>query len=197
LNDMFPQCVNGYVIASAEGYETSKYIVDSVDKGDVIVLLEKKYELELEVQEDSSKVDSYAIVTFDNGKNVLTVSYPEQKEVELTEGQYEIKVYVYTNSSIRLDGERIEECVDIPKSGLLGIFGATEEKCFVMDIPDQVVSHAVSGGGKQDYYISESELQGSDKLTVNADGFGVPDSVEDLQINFNAVEVSGLEVMFD
>ena len=82
-------------------------------------------------------------------------------------------------------------------SGLGGFFGFTEEKCFDLEIPDQIVSFAVSGGGKQNYYIGESELQDSSKLIINSDGFGVPTKVEDLQLNYNNVEVSGLDILFE
>jgi hypothetical protein len=128
---------------------------------------------------------------------VITAVYPEQKEIELTEGQYEVKVYVYSNSTINLEGSTTEECVDVPKSGILGIFGASEEKCFTLEIPDQVVSSAVSGGGKQNWYVTESELEESNKIVIDAEDFGVPSKVEELQVNYNSVEINGLDIWFE
>ena len=66
-----------------------------------------------------------------------------------------------------------------------------------MEIPDQVVSFAVSGGGKQNYYIGESELQDSSKIIINAFSFGIPTKVEDLQLNYNNIETSGLDILFE
>lgn len=196
LTANFPQCVNGWVIASAEGYKTKKYLTSSVRGDSVNIILDKKYKLGLEIQKAGRKLDEdYAIVTF-SGEDTVTAVYPEQEEVELTEGQYEIKVYVYSNSTINLKGSSTEKCVDVPKSGVWGIFGATEEKCFTLEIPDQVTSAAVSGGGTQNYYITESELQESSKLVVGADDFGVPSKVEDLQVNYNNVEINGLDMWF-
>ena len=198
LSALFPECVNGYIVASAEGYKTKKYLASTVESSIADIILDKKYNLSLEVQKQGTSLgNEFAVITFNKDGEVLTLAYPEQKEVSLTEGQYEIKVYVYTTSNINLQGSSSEKCVDVPKSGLLGIFGMTEEKCFTMQVPEQIVSFAVSGGGTQKYYIGESELQDSSKLIINAEGFGVPTKVEDIQINYNSVETSGLDVVFE
>ena len=198
LVDNFPQCVNGYILASAEGYETEKYLVSTVESDTAIIVLDKKYKLGLEVQKQGEEIgDDYAVINFVKDDKTITVAYPEQNEIELTEGQYEIKTYIYSDSEINLQGSTSQKCVDVPKSGIGGIFGLTEEKCFDLEIPDQIVSFAVSGGGKQDYYIGESELQDSDKLIINADSFGIPSKVEDLQLNYNDVETRGLDILFE
>ena len=166
----FPQCVNGFILASAEGYKTKKYQISSVSEGSAMIVLDKKYKLDLEIQKAGSKLSGDdAVVTFTKDGRVKTVAYPEQGQVELIEGEYEIKVYVYSNSSISLKGSSTQKCVDVPRSGILGVFGMTEEKCFTLEIPSQIVSFAVSGGGTQDYYITESELSGSSKLIINAE----------------------------
>ncbi len=195
ISGKFPQCVNGYVLASAPGYKTAKYIQSSVQGGEIIVILDKKYNLELGVEKSGSSLDNeYAIVTF-SGDDTITAVYPDQKNIELTTGEYEVKVYVYTNSTINLEGSVREECVDVPKSGFLSIFGATEEKCFTMEIPDQIVSYAVSGGGTQKYYITESELE-TGKLVIDVANFGKPSKVEELQENYNKIQTENLEINF-
>ncbi|MDD5191924.1 MAG: hypothetical protein PHH54_04470 [Candidatus Nanoarchaeia archaeon] len=194
----FPQCENGFIIASAEGYKTKKYQISSINEGSADIVLSKKYKLELEVEKSGTGLSAdYAVVTFTKDDEVQTVAYPEMKEIELTEGQYEVKVYVYSNSTINLKGSSTEKCVDVPQTGLLGMFGMTKEKCFTINIPDQVISFAVSGGGKQQYYTAESELQNSRKLIINANNFGIPAKVEDLQNNYNSVEVNGLDIRFE
>ena len=120
----------------------------------------------------------------------------EMDKIKLTEGQYEIKVYVYSDSNINLKGSSTHKCIDVPKTGVLGIFGITEEKCFDLEVPDQIISFAVSGGGTQNYYIAESELESSSRLTINTNSFGKPTKIEDLQINYNQVDTRDLEVRF-
>jgi hypothetical protein len=193
----FPQCANGFVIASAEGYETEKEVASTIRSDAVSVIMNKKYKIGVEIRKDNDMLgEDYAILTFTNDGEVNTVVYPEQQEVELVGGQYEIKVYVYTNSTVNLKGSSTEKCVEVSKTGILGLFGDTEEKCFTLEVPDQVVSFAVSGGGMEEYYITETELEAG-KIIINAEDFGVPDEVEELQINYNNVEVRGLEVWFE
>ena len=197
LTSVFPQCVNGYLIATAPGYKTKKQIVSSVNSGVIQMILDKNYKLELSMEGLAS--DARAIVSFvkENDTDTITVAYPEQKQVELTEGQYEIKSYVYSKSNINLKGTMTEKCVDAPSSGLMGVFGATERKCFQMQIPDQVIDSAVSGGGKQKYYIAESELRGARKIIITPEKFGNPAKIEDLQANYDKIESSGLSISFE
>jgi len=198
LIDDFPQCVNGYIVASSEGYKTKKYLISTLESDTAIIVLDKKYKLDLEVQRAGVKLDSdYAVITFVKEGETITATYPDQEEIELTEGQYEIKTYVYSDSQINLKGSKTQKCVEVPKSSVGGIFGFTEEKCFDLEIPDQVVSFAVSGGGTQNYYIGESELQDASKLIINAESFGIPNKVEDLQLNYNEIETNGLDIIFE
>lgn len=198
LTANFPQCVNGYIIASSEGYKTKKYLISTLESGNALIVLDREYKLNLEVVKEGNKLEEsdYSVITFTKDNEIKTVSYPEMKDIKLTEGQYEIKAYVYTNSNIQLAGSSQEKCIDVPKSGIGGFFGITEEKCFTLDIPDQIVSFAVSGGGKQNYYIGESELQHATRLVINTASFGTPSTAVKLQDNYNNIEINGLEILF-
>lgn len=193
----FPQCVNGFIIASASGYKTKKYLVQSLEENNIQIILDKKYKLNLELTTGGRKKPDYAVITFTKDNDTTTVAYPEQSIVELTEGQYEIKVYTYGFSEITLEGSTNQKCVSVPKAGFLGIFGFNEEKCFDLTIPDQVVDQVISGGGKQMYYITQSELSGAKKIVINAEDFGVAKKAEDLQVNYNLIEIFGLDVSFE
>lgn len=197
LTSTVPQCINGFLIANAPGYKTKKQIISSVNSDIVQMVLDKKYRLDLDIEGLAS--DAKAIVSFvkENDTDTTTVAYPEQKQVELTEGQYEIKAYVYSKSNINLKGSASEKCIDAPSSGILGIFGGTERKCFQIEIPDQVIDSAVSGGGKQKYYIAESELQFSKKIIIIPEKFGNPAKIEDLQANYGKIETSELNIRFE
>ncbi|MBT4165857.1 hypothetical protein HOE04_02350 [archaeon] len=192
LTEKFPQCVNGYLIASAEGYKTEKYLMDSVEGGVVDIVLDKEYELDLEMNIGSN---SRAIVTFD-GESKVTLAYPEQKKIKLSGGQYEVQVYVYSDVNMKLEGDSSLKCVDVPKSGVAGVFGFTEEKCFNMEVPEQNIESGISGGGTNNYYVSESELSGSNKLILSVDDFGIPSKVEDLQGNYQRVKDGNVGVAF-
>jgi hypothetical protein len=191
----FPQCVNGYVIVDAEGYKESKILFSSVSSGSVDVILDRVYELDVELEADGSIDMALVIFSSDSGES-RTVVYPEQKKVELSEGQYEITVYVYENSSLKLEGQTQKYCTDIPKEGVGSLIGLTEEKCYEVEIPEQIVSNALTGGGKENYYILESELESSSVVEIDAGNLKKPKTLEELQDNYNLFETRELEVVF-
>lgn len=196
LKKEFPQCVNGYVVARAEGYEETKYLQSTMDPGSVSIILDKLYELDLDLNLNGKSYNKDAIVTFISEDGSKTVLYPDQKSVELSEGQYEIQVQVYKDSSLRLQETVKEQCVEVPQSGIGGLFGLTKEKCFDITIPSQIVSNALAGGGKENYYILENELKNSDKIEINAESLPTPKSIEDLQNNYILFEDKGLDIVF-
>jgi hypothetical protein len=192
----FPQCVNGFILANTDGYETKKYMTQGEDS--IMMILDKKYRLNLSVSVRGEEPDYAVVVLSKNGNETsTTISYPEQKEADLTPGNYQIKVYVYTNSSISLKGSSTEKCIDVPRSGFLGYFGATEKKCFALDVPNQIISFAVSGGGTLNQYFTESELEISKKIKIDAQSFGIPRTAEDLQANYNALDFAKLGVSLE
>jgi len=197
LEGKFPQCVNGFILANAEGYEEGKYQISSLDEEEVIIFLDKKYNLNLEVQKDNKKLmNDIAIILFTKENNTKTILYPSQSQIELSSGEYEIKTYIYSNSSINLNSGSTQKCIKVSKSGVAGFLGFTEEKCFDIDFPEQIISQVISGGGTQKYYIGESELIDSSKLIVNADDFNIPKTIEQLQSNYNNIEISKLNIIF-
>ena len=196
LSEEFPQCVNGYVLARAEGFEDAKYLYSTTEEGSVDIILDKLYEIDIDLKLDARDYSKESIISFISDKSSKTIVYPEQKSVELSEGQYEIQVYVYKNSSLRLEATTHEQCIEAPQSGLGGLFGITEEKCFEVEIPSQIISNALAGGGKQNYYILESELSDSDVIEINAESLDIPKSIEDLQNNYIVFETKDLEIIF-
>ena len=114
--------------------------------------------------------------------------------MELSEGQYEIQVHIYRNSSINIGAATTEQCVDVPKSGILGIFGLTEERCFDLEVPEQIISQVLIGGGKQNHYVLESELISLGTIEINAQSLLVPETIEQLQDNYLLFEEKSLDI---
>ncbi len=187
----FPQCVNGYVRAKAEGFEEAKYLYSTTETGSVDIVLDKLYKLDVNLNKGGN-----AIISFVSDEVSKTIVYPEQKNVELSEGQYEISVYVYKNSSLKLAETTHEQCVEVPQSGLGGLFGLTKKECFEVKMPAQIISNALSGGGKENYYILESELADSKVIEINAASLPTPKSIEELQNNYILFEDMGLDIQF-
>jgi hypothetical protein len=185
-----PQCSNGFVLADAKGYARSKYQISTNEETSANVVLNKIYNLKL----DLGKEIENAVVTFESDSYSTTVAYPDTTNVELVEGYYNISVYAYTNSSLRLPATSERKCVEVAKTGIAGMFGSTEEKCFNVDIPSQIIDYAVSGGGKTSEYITENQLRTGSKLNIQVQLFEKPSSLEKLQQNYLELQDAKLYV---
>jgi len=178
-----PQCVNGFIIATAEGYADAKYQISTNEETIANIVMNKKYNVSLNLGE----VDK-ALVSFEGEDYSATVLYPDTTSVELVEGNYNITVYVYDNSSLVFPAVNDRKCVDVSEAGLAGFFGATKEKCYDINIPAMDVTFAVVGGGKTSEYIAESQLEDSTELNINVPLFGVPSDIAGLQANYESVD---------
>lgn len=197
LVDLFPQCINGFVVARAEGYKSSREnVATTAQEGIVVLIMDKNYKKNVNLKLDGKDYHGEAIINFISNDTSATVLYPGKKEVELSEGQYEVHVYIYRNASIELDEQTQEQCVEVPQGGLGALFGATDEECFDITIPSQIISNALMGGGKQNYYFVESELQGGTIMDINAQSLPAPSNIEDLQKNYIEFEDKGLDINF-
>lgn len=190
----FPQCVNGYIIAKAEGFRDARSLYSTSSEGNAVVILDKLYSLDINLKLDGANYNGNALIYFNSEGNSKVVSYPEQKSVELSEGQYEVSVYIYKNTSIQLQETTSQQCVDVASSGIGGILGMTEKKCFDVTIPSQIVSNVLAGGGKLDSYFLEDDLKNSNTLNINAEGFSIPKTIQELQDNYLIFEDTALEV---
>ena len=196
LETEFPQCVNGYIIAKAEGFENTKYLYSVIEFGDVHIVLDRIYDRNIDLKLDGVSYSGEAIINFISEDLSKTVIYPDQKTVELSEGDYDVSVYIYEDSSLELEESTYEECMDVPSSGVGGIMGLTQEKCFEITLPSQIVSSALAGGGEDVYYITEYELQNSATIRIDADSLPEPKSLNQLQENYMLFETKGLDIYF-
>jgi hypothetical protein len=189
-----PQCVNGFFIASAEGYADGKVQVSTNSENIANIVLKKKYELGLDLGDIGGGM---AMLNFVSDDYSTTAIYPDSNSVVLVEGNYNVTVYVYQNSTLTLPGSSDRICVDVPVGGVGGLLGMEEEKCYDVNVPSMSVDMAVIGGGKSYDYVAESMLSGSTELNVNVPLFGKPSSLESLQENYALVEDSRVYLEFE
>ena len=189
-----PSCVNGKVIASAEGYLTKEVYVNSLEDDSVNLLLKKYYPLSLSLNKDY-----LSVITFEGEDYSTVVNYPSSEEVELVEGYYNISVISYVDTSIELSDTPTEICVDSSDNVYdSSLFGLTSENCYTVENPVTEVNMAVVGGGSIDnYYITESELKGGNSISLSVDEYEVPSSLEELQENYLLLDTSKLSVVIN
>jgi len=188
-----PQCVNGFIIASADGYADGKYQISTNSESIANIVLKKKYEVGL----DLGNIPGTAMVSFLGDDYSTTVMYPESKKIALIEGQYNVSVYVYENSTLNIPAYNDRMCVDVPVSGIGGLIGMEEEKCYDINIPGMQVESAVVGGGSAVEYIPESDLSSSVELNLNVPLFSRPSSLDELQQNYEAVSLARVYLDFE
>lgn len=193
----FPQCFNGRIVIDAKGYKPTSYIHSTITPDSVEILLNKLYKKQIKLDIDNNPTNKSAIIDFislDDNSASKTIVYPEQNSVELSSGEYRIRVSVYENASIQLQKTTTETCFDVPSSGLGSLFGLTNKKCVKITIPPQIISNVLIAGGTDKYYFSESELQKSKEIHINALSFAKPKTIDDLQTNYNLQETSELGI---
>jgi hypothetical protein len=149
--------------------------------------------LNLDLKLSGNNYNGKAMIYF-TGDNSQIISYPEQKKIKLSEGTYNVSVYIYKDSSIQLKESTTQQCVDVLSSGIGGLFGMTEKKCVDVKIPSQLISNVLAGGGIQTYSLSESSLKSSSTIEINAEEFKTPTSMEELQNNYLVFETKKLEI---
>ena len=196
LRGNLPECVNGFVTTRAEGFQDASYLFSSVSEERILVTMDKLYGKEIRLKLNGVSYNGEAIIYFTSGDYTQTLLYPNQRVVQLAEGQYEIQVHIYKNSSITLGKSVEEQCVEIPRAGFLGFAGLKKEKCFEIEIPEQILSQALVGGGTQNQYILKSELKSSSVLEIDSDEFLTPGSIEELNTNYLLFESRELEINF-
>ena len=189
-----PQCVNGFLVVNSEGYKESRALYSSVDYGSTTILLEEEFEKLISINLNSRHYTGPAIVSFFSGDSVQTIAYPETSEVFLSEGAYEVHVQIYGDSALTFASNTREQCMDIPSSGIGGAFGATQKECFTIEMPEQIISRVLIGGGTGTSSFSEYDLQSTSKVVLNVESLPTPKSIEELQTNYISFESKSIGV---
>lgn len=195
LKAQVPQCVNGVLVAFAEGFKIERQIISTNEESSADLVLEREYDVTLEVFVDGQLTRDAAVLEIsenvDAGGARASVYYPDSPEFKLAQGDYHFDLKVYTSRPITLPENTIRTCVDAPREGFLGILGITDEECFEVTIPQRTIPSVLYAGGSQDQFVTESELRRG-TLRVFAESVPLPTRAEDLQQGFDLINVKDL-----
>lgn len=183
-----PKCINGVIIAKAKGYQDTRAVFTTTEEFIANLFLAPIHELTVEMP--NLKQGEYALMSFVSQEYSGSIYYPEQNKINLSEGNYNVTVYLFKESLITLQAQQAEKCVKIPAGGVAGIFGAMQEQCYDLSMPQQSFTNVLFGGGKATWFVTEQDLKGKSKLSVTADSFTVPKSIEELVDVYSFIEVS-------
>ena len=186
-----PACFNGYVKARASGYSERTQLFSTNKESAIDIILDREYDVNLDLEVGGKALEGMAIVIFEGNDKTISTALPDAESIKLSEGLYNVTVYAYGNSSVVIPGSTKTQCQEIARAGLAGLFGATEEKCFDISIPETKIESALIGGGKSEIYILPSDLEDG-RITLKVDSLGTPKSIEELQNNYEAFGTMGV-----
>ncbi|MDP4039088.1 MAG: hypothetical protein Q8P57_00705 [Candidatus Pacearchaeota archaeon] len=198
LDTAIPICVNGYLIADAEGYAEKKILFSSNTESFADIILDREYEVNVGINFAGNEIGNEretAIVHFAGEDGTVSAILPSSEGIILKEGLYDVSVYVYGNSNIVIPATRKRECFNTARGGILGIFGGTKEECVDVEIPEYKIENALSGGGKTTTYILESDLE-KGKIMIDASELPTPNSMEQLQYNYEVFDTLGVQLEY-
>ncbi len=194
-----PQCINGFLLASAEGYSDSKSMLNTNNPGTAGIMLPKLYNLSVEMSIGLVPIgrDEQAIVNFVSSDYSVSIAYPQQKTVKLKEGVYNVSVYAFRQGNIVLGAHTSQQCVKVPRKGVLGFFGFEEEKCFDINLPAQTLTQVPVGGGKAGFDVNSYDLTSSNKISIDVGYTKTPSNIIELQDIYSEIDSSEVSISFE
>ena len=192
INTFVPKCYNGVFIAEADNYSDSiQQISTNEPLGSINLFLKPKHILKID---PGISGDEKAIISFASKDYSTSVYWPEQKEVELVEGDYNITAQLFMDSTLVLPAQSGEQCVKVPAVGIAGILGQTREDCFEMDIPEGTSTSVLFGGGSTEFYADEQELGSASEIALSIPEFSIPSNVNELAEVYGKLDTSKIGV---
>lgn len=191
LTAKFPKCVNGILTAQSRGYKDAEAVVSTNEPFILSMNLVPLYNLTIEL---NAEQDETAMISFASESYSTSVFYPQQSSLTIPEGNYEVKVQIQKPSSIVLGSQQVEECINIPASGIPGMMGMTTEQCYNLTLPSSQLTNVPIGGGLSDFYVTDAELKDSKKIKIQAEKFDVPQTSEDVMDIYDMISISPIKI---
>ena len=192
LTDTFPRCVNGYIVVEAPGYKTSEVLMSTNEPFITSVQLSKIYPLPIQINADSGE---RAIITFKSIDYSQTVVYPDQTSINLTEGNYNVSVQFFKDSTISLGEQNVEKCISVPAPGISGVIGLTNQECYNLTLPSSQITSVPTGGGTTQFSVTDDELKAAKKINIQSQKLDAPRSIDDLINVYDSINLPTLQVI--
>jgi hypothetical protein len=191
LETFVPACLNSLIIAEKPNYYKATSLVSTNQETSISLILEplikKQIRINLIEKEDGTIRSLFAqekvILQFKNKDNDYsqTIIYPDQTQVTLMPGNYEIKTYVIIESisKIKTQPQKIKKCISVPRPNLLGLF-FKEEKCFESELESMELDQVTTGGAVFDYEITRLNLEDPSDLVIFTMVDKIPSTLDEI-----------------
>ena len=202
LQGNFPQCINGFVIAEKQGYAKAKQeISTNVNDQSINLNLKSLTTLNVELKlidnlagERTLGKNETAIITFikDDSEISDALIYPDDKNVELVDGLYNVRVLVFKKQPLTLEKQSVESCVKVP-AGVFGVLGITKEKCQTIEVPETEVDQAIFAGTD---FQAQIEVKNKKTIIVYALEYKQPESIDEMNSIFLDITLNKDSALF-
>ena len=196
LNVNIPACLNAVISVEKEGYNKVKTTIDTTEKGTLFLYLKPKYKKDVEIKvidnnirnNFDSEIVSFTLTNLDDQTQIFFDQ--DSKEIEVTEGNYEVSSYILRNypNGITLPKQEIEYCNELPKPSVLGLLGFKETKCEKAEIPEVKLEQVLVGGAKFNFELSYDQIKNSNKITFYTIFNKVPSNSQELTELYNLIQ---------
>lgn len=201
-----PFCSGGIVEGSKEGFFKGKtYGVSTNIDGeqDVVLVLEPIYRKNVAVKvidkgkkeiRDPYESEQITFNLIDKEKGYsTTLLYPDQKEIGLVVGDYEIKSSIIGESTwpISTPKQKVKRCIDINAPGIIGILARGKEECTEIETEEMKFDYSPKGGAEFDFSFDRSDLASVNTLVLYTVAENAPGNLEEMsrlqsRIEFNS-----------
>ncbi len=188
-------CLNGRLIANADGYSEGSVEFSSVNEDSAVILVKPIYEIDYDIKlinkatgVVSDVEDQDVMFTFKT--EGYTTSISNGGKVRLTSGIYEVNAYVLDSKGVKftIPGQKIENCVDVPSNFIMGLLGFTKEECVTNEIPEIEIEENLVGKIKFNWVVYDEDLVNAEKITFYALYDNRPSSLSDLRSLYSSLE---------
>lgn len=199
LTTLFPQCVNGFILAEKEGYVSTKEQVTTIESGNQFtVRLKKLQPLNVKImfmdngfERNPGSEEAATITLINEDSEYSTTITSDDSNVKLVPGRYKMSSLAIATSDagFEIPSREITRCVNTPVRGITGIFGAEEERCFTTSTEPISLNTVMIGGGEQEFTIPENELYDLNDITFYVPVTGIPTTPEQLSGITEAMDI--------
>ena len=198
LSTKFPQCVNGFIVASSAGYKTTKYQVSTNEPAVVNIVMPKLYDLNVNLFADSRSLglEETAIINFISSDYSASLYWPVQKSIRLAEGSYNVTAFMFKEGNFTLGAQTTRKCTKVPAAGVLGLLGFKTENCFDLSVPQQALTQIIAGGGRADIDITEDDMKTSARLNILIPQVTQPTDLASMQQAYILIDTNNLQISF-
>lgn len=191
-----PGCLNGFIEVDSEGHSSGSFVFSSHNTSNALVYIEKEYPINVSLLVDGLNSNNLAFISFAGDKLSRQAVIPDSPTIGLVQGFYNVTVYQYGNTSIRIPASSSQQCVEAPAGGLAGLFGSTREQCYDISIPATTIESALTAGGKGEIYLTK-ELLEQGRFSISVQSLPKPNSIDSLQTNYALFETQGVDVIYE